>query len=97
MKPGRKIEVAASLTLVTTYVVAAHLAAEHKLAHALLSGGGNASALVVAGLAALVVVRVLVVVVLPPLIAARLGVLAFAWLGERRARQASSAAAMRSS
>ncbi|HQY60581.1 MAG: hypothetical protein IPQ09_29810 [Myxococcales bacterium] len=84
MKATRKLELAATLALITLYVGMAHVAAAEKVANALLAGGGAVSPALLVFVVALVVLRFLVVMVLPGVVAARLGLLLWAWLAERR-------------
>ncbi len=84
MKTNRKLELGATLGLVTLYVGMAHVAAAEKVANALLAGGGAVSLPLLAFVVALVVLRFLVVMVLPGVVAARLGLLLWAWLVARR-------------
>ncbi|HRG98362.1 MAG TPA: hypothetical protein PLR99_19055 [Polyangiaceae bacterium] len=83
MKTNRKLELGATLGLVTLYVGMAHVAAAEKVANALLAGGGAVSLPLLTFVVALVVLRFLVVMVLPGVVAARLGLLLWAWLAAR--------------
>ena len=70
MKATRKLELAATLVLITLYVGMAHVAAAEKVANALLAGGGAVSPALLVFVVALVVLRFLVVMVLPGVVAA---------------------------
>lgn len=85
MKTNRKLEIGATLGLVTLYVGMAHFAAAEKMAHTLLAAGNHVSPLLFGYVVLLVALRFLVVIVLPGVVAARLGLLAWGWLGARHA------------
>lgn len=95
MKKNRRIELALGLGIVTVYVGAAHVAASEKVANALLAAGDHVPAALLVFMIALVILRVFVVLVLPGLVAARLGVLLYAWLEETRAVRAKRASSVR--
>lgn len=88
MKASRRVELVSVLGLVTTYVGAAHVAAQERVGHALLAAGDHVPFALLVGLVLLVVLRVLVVVVVPGVVVARLGLAALAWLDDRRADRA---------
>lgn len=88
MKTNRKLELGATLGLLTLYVGMAHIAAAEKVANALLAGGAHVNPLLLVFVTALVVLRFLVVMVLPGVVAARLGLLLWAWLAARRQERA---------
>ncbi len=88
MKTNRKLELGATLGLITLYVGMAHVAGAEKMAHSLLAAGDHVNPLLFAYVVLLVALRFLVVMVLPGVIAARLGLLLWAWAGARGARGA---------
>ncbi len=88
MKTGRRIEIGFVLGLVTLYVGMAHVAASERMAHALLAAGDHVSLGLLVYVVALVVLRVVVVVVVPGVVAARLGLLAWAWARDVRETRA---------